>query len=342
MIKKFLLGLCVLVFVFGVFVSASARMFDLRTNKVPKENNEVVFDNLPNLEEDGYSGIYVGDTVKISGETLEGKEVKIVFPSGKNVTLQVIDKVKNYFEKTITFDEEGTYKIEPLNKTFEVCYRAKILPPVTLLKDIVGERTANDDYDKTFINWNNAIAVEVGDLVRRSLPIFSIIVIDKNGNPIPNLAAKKFRTNELGIARIPGGLNSSIIYGDVKCVQYKKFMFDKTGRFVYDSDMKELKDGFMDKNNGKLFIDAKEFLDVLSLPSINSSDLTISDTYIMFGNGTAYPAIVREKNGVKYVNAESVLASIDTPSLGILGTAIEYHIDKTIVYVAPSAGGGQK
>jgi len=54
MIKKFLLGLCVLVFVFGVFVSASARMFDLRTNKVPKENNEVVFDNLPNLEEDGY------------------------------------------------------------------------------------------------------------------------------------------------------------------------------------------------------------------------------------------------------------------------------------------------
>ncbi|RLD19111.1 MAG: hypothetical protein DRI33_03475, partial [Caldiserica bacterium] len=132
------------------------------------------------------------------------------------------------------------------------------------------------------------------------------------------------------------------IYGDVKCVQYKKFIFDKTGRFVYDSDMKELKDGFMDKNNGKLFIDAKEFLDVLSLPSINSSDLTISDTYIMFGNGTAYPAIVREKNGVKYVNVESVLASIDTPSLGILGTAIEYHIDKTIVYVAPSAGGGQK
>ncbi len=339
MIKKFLLGLCILVFVFAVFASTNARMFDLRTNKAPKKSSKVSFDNLHNLMEGGYSGIYVGDTVKISGETNGYREVKIVFPSGKSVTLQVKGKAKNYFEKTITFDEEGTYKVMPLNKTFEVCYRVKALPPVTFLRDIVGERIANDDYDKTFINWNNAIALETGDSLRRPLPVFSIIVFDKNGNPIPDLTAKKFKTNKLGIAEITGGLNSSTIYGDLRSVRYKKFVYDSTGKFVYGSTSKKLKDGFMEKDTGRLLIDAKDFLDALSLPSVNSNDLTIGDTYVKFGNGTAYPAIVKGKNNVKYVNAESVLASIDTRSSGILGTAIEYHSNKTIVYVAFSNGG---
>jgi hypothetical protein len=98
MIKKFLLGLCVLILVFSVFASANARMFDLRTNKAPKGNGEIFFDNPPHLAKNGYSGIYVGDTVKISRISPEGKEFKIVFPSGKSVTLPIVDTTKNYFE----------------------------------------------------------------------------------------------------------------------------------------------------------------------------------------------------------------------------------------------------
>ena len=82
--------------VFSVF--ANARMFDLRTNKASKGNGEIFFDNLPHLAKDGYSGIYVGDTVKISGRSLGGKEFKIVFPSGKSIT--------NVYQKLIGSNNE--------------------------------------------------------------------------------------------------------------------------------------------------------------------------------------------------------------------------------------------
>lgn len=90
--------MCVLVLVFSVFASENARMFDLRTNKVSKGNGEIFFDNLPHLSKNGYSGIYIGDTVKISGRTLEGREFKIVFPLGKSVRSPIVDTTKNYFE----------------------------------------------------------------------------------------------------------------------------------------------------------------------------------------------------------------------------------------------------
>ncbi len=333
--KKVLVSLLVTIFIFSIFAVAKARMFDVRTDKISKEGAEISFDNLPHLQENAYSGIYVGDSVKISGRSVNGREVKIVFPSGKSITLTIIDTTKNYFEKTITFDEEGTYKIEPMkDKCFEVCYRAISLNAI-FLKDIVGERVTNDDYDKNFVNWNNAVASSLGMsvLLGEPLPTFSLLITDSNGNPLPNLKANKFTTNESGIATIAGNPDDSIIYGGVRIIRYKKFIFDKDGHFIYCSSGQKLNDGFFD--NGKLFIDAKNFIsNNFSVDYAN--DITMADNYIMFRNGVAYPAIVKDKNSVKYVNAESVLASINTRSLGIMGTAIEYGNDKTILYVALS------
>ena len=64
-----------------MFVDVNARLIDLRTNKTPAEGVEVFFDNLPNLNDGAYSGIYVGDVVKISGRNIVGADLKIVFPS---------------------------------------------------------------------------------------------------------------------------------------------------------------------------------------------------------------------------------------------------------------------
>lgn len=328
-------------FIFSIFAVADARVFDLRTDKTPKEGAEISFDNLPHLEENAYSGIYVGDSIKISGRSVNGKEVKLIFPSGKIISLPIVDKSKNYpetslgqvFEKTITFNEEGTYKIEPTDKCFEVCYRAVPLN-VAFLKDIVGERVTNDDYDKNFVNWNNAIALPQYGSIRGMLPIFSLLIIDSKGNPIPNLKAKKFTTNESGIAAIAVNPDDSVIYGDIRVVRYKKFIFDKEGHFIYGSSGQKLNDGFLD--NGRLFIDVKDFVGTIF--SVNyTNDITMAGNYIMFRNGVAYPAIVKSKDNIKYVNAESVLASFDMRSLGIMGTAIEYYNDKTILYVALSS-----
>jgi len=331
--RKIVTSFLAVIFVFVSFAVANARMFDFRTDKTPKEGAEISFDNLPHLKDGAYSGIYVGDSVKISGTSNNGKQVDIVFPSGKTITLPIVDTTKNYFEKIITFNEEGTYKIEPLNKSFEVCYRAVPLN-VSFLKDIVGERVTNDDFDKNFVNWNNAIALSEYGSVRAMLPIFSLLIIDSKGNPIPNLKAKKFTTNESGIAAIPGNLNNSVIYGDIRVVRYKKFIFDKEGRFIYGSSGQKLNDGFLD--NGRLFVDAKNFISN-TLSDNYANDVTVADNFIMFKNGVAYPAIVKSKDNIKYVNAESVLASFDMRSLGILGTAIEYYNDKTILYVVLSS-----
>jgi hypothetical protein len=286
---------------------------------------------LPNLNDGAYSGIYVGDVVKISGKNSGRTDLKIVFPSGVSVALPITNKSTNSFNKTIVFNEEGTYKVLPINKTFEVCYRVKVIPPVKLLKNIVGERPSNDDYDKTFINYNNAIAIEKRDMV----PSVSFVVLDKNGNPIPNLVAKKFKTNKFGIATIPINQNSSVIYGELRCVQYKKFVFDRSGHFTYASNEKKLKDGFV--YNGHLIIDAKEFLAALSISAIDANKFEIGDKYVMYENRPAFPAIIREENGLKYVNAESILDSIDTRTLGIFGTAIDYQSDKIAIYVTCSS-----
>lgn len=329
--KRWLLVFCVVALTFSMFVDVNARLIDLRTNKTPAEGVKVFFDNLPNLNDGAYSGIYVGDVVKISGRSFGGADLKIVFPSGSSVTLPITNKSTNSFDKTIIFDEEGTYQILPINKTFEVCYHVKVVLPAKLLSSIVGWRPSNDDYDKTFINYNNAIAIEKGNMV----PSVSFVVLDKNGNPIPNLVAKKFSTNEFGIATIHINQNSSAIYGDLRCVQYKRFVFDRSGHFTYASNEKKLKDGFFD--SGHLFIDAKEFLAVLSISSINANKFEIGDKYVMYENRPAFPAIIREENGVKYVDAESVLTSIDTRTLGVFGTAIDYKSDKIVIYVACSA-----
>jgi len=330
-LKRWLLVLCVVALTFSMLINVNARLVDLRTNKTPEADVEVFFDNLPNLNDGAYSGIYVGDVVKISGKNSGGADLKIVFPSGVNVDLPITNKTINSFDKTIVFDEEGIYQILPINKTFEVCYRVKVIPPVKLLKNIVGERPSNDDYDKTFINYNNAVAIEKVDMV----PSVSFVVLDKNGNPIPNLVAKKFKTNEFGIATIPIDQNSSAIYGDLRCVQYKRFAFDRTGHFIHTSNEKKLKDGFVD--NGHLFIDAKEFLAALSISSVDANKFEIGDKYVMYENRPAFPAIISEKDGVKYVDAESVLTSIDTRTLGIFGTAIDYQSDNIVIYVACSA-----
>ncbi|MGC8721757.1 MAG: hypothetical protein ACP5SB_04175 [Caldisericaceae bacterium] len=330
MSKRIFASFIIFILVLSAVAVTRARIFDLRTGKPLQDNETISLDNLPYLEDGAYSGIYVGDSVDISGRTKDGMDVKITFPSGKVVVLPIVDSSSGFFKKTVTFIEEGTYKIEPIGKDFEVCYR--IIPlKATFLKDIVGEKVGNDDYGKNFVDWNDAVAIEESN-PSHSSPLFllSFLAVDKNGTPIANLKGKKFTTDLYGIGAIPIDPNSPTIYGDIKVVYYDKFTFDKDGHFSYSSNGIKLNDGLMD--NAMLFIDARNFVD--SLLKLGSSDVcTIGDDYIQIKDYTAYPAIVKERGATKYVNAESVLASINTRLLGILGTAIEYYNDKTVLFV---------
>lgn len=334
--KKVLSIFLVLIFVFVSFAVSEARMFDQRSGKIFKSGEEITFDNLPHLADFAYSGIYVEDTVKISGVSKNANDVKIIFPGGKTITLPIVDKTKNYFEKVITFNDEGTYKIDPLNESFEVCYRA-IPINATFLKDIVSERISNDDSDKNFVNWNNAIALEEYEpsTWSHAVPIFSFLIIDSIDDPIPNLKGKRFVTDESGIATIPANPINPIVYGDIRVVGYKKFVFDKDGQFEYNPWSKKLKNGFV--SDRKLFIDVKDFIRNV-LGENYTNDITMGDKFIMFKNGIAYPAIIKNKDNSVFVNAESVLVSINNRSLGIMGTAIEYYGDRIVLYVAYSSG----
>ena len=188
--KKLLAAILLVCVVFTAIGLANARVCDFRTHKNRPSVSGLSIDNLPHLYycstgEYSYSGIFIGDTVKVSG-TVKGlqKSIDVVFPSGKKISIPVLN---HYFEKTITFNEEGQYKIN--DEPFEVDYRAIILLPTKTAKDILHyERAANDEYTKTFVNWNDACVAEEG-----KSSVAHLLIVNKNGNPIPNLKGESLR-----------------------------------------------------------------------------------------------------------------------------------------------------
>jgi hypothetical protein len=316
----------------------NANIFDLRTGKNTEYRQfSVTFDNLPHLYccsplSYGYSGIYVGDTIIISGRINNGGNLTITFPSGKKAVIEgtsVLSDGSNpeiIFKKEITFNEEGICKVNN-SETFEVCYRAVPVRPCILLKDIIGERKANDEYTKTFTNWNNAVAVEEG-----TSKYVNLLIVDKNGDPLPYLSANKFKTDKYGIARIKVDSNEINAYGDVKVVKYEKFIFDTKGNLQYASGGIKNIDAL--EENGVLFINPSSFLSFFVRAPL-ASFLTIKDNYIYSQPlDTAYPTAVKDLDGKVYVEIGPILGTINLDD--ILGSSIQYYSDRTEIFIAVS------
>lgn len=222
--KKFIVAALLICVIFTAIGLANARVFDFRTHKNRPSLSGLSVDNLPHLYccsagEYGYSGIFVGDTVKVSGIVKElQKSVDVEFPSGKRISIPVSN---HYFEKVITFNEDGQYKIN--GEPFEVDYRAIILPPTKTAKDILHyERASNDEYTKTFVNWNDVCVAEEG-----KSSVAHLLIVDKNGNPIPNLKGRKFTTDKYGTTEVPFSSRAITVYGNIKAVVYDKVVFDE-------------------------------------------------------------------------------------------------------------------
>ena len=141
-----------------------------------------------------YSNIFYGGTYTVSGATTLDS-FDIIFPGGKTVHFDT-EKVPNYvrirkFSKVVTFDEIGGYEIISNGEqqySFEVCYRAKILPGTSVLEDIFP------DY-----GVKNAIAVPVGKEVEARL-----VITDTKGDPIRNTSLEVYdlKTDKDGIAKL--------------------------------------------------------------------------------------------------------------------------------------------
>ena len=309
--KKLILVLLAIILAAGALSVANGNVFDLRTEKGKEYYTFNTFSNLPHLycrgsASYGYSGIYVGDVVTVTGYTNE-KEVSIKFPSGKTVNIPVIN---HRFKKTIIFSEEGVYKTNKGN--FEVCYHAVPIKPTLMVKDIVGARAENDERDTTFVDWNNAVLTEKG-----KDSIAYLLITDKNGRPIPNLKGKYFTTNKYGIAKMKVASNKTNLYGNVKIAHYVKLNFDDKRSF----------------QDGHLFVNPQELLSIFKQMDGEQITITVGAHSIM-DNSTkkAYPAIVKMINGKKYVNAEAALAYM-TDHSGIVGTGINYGKDSATVYI---------
>lgn len=322
--------LCVFVMIFSV---AEGRVFDLRTHKNTPVITSVKFDNLPRIgccsaAQYAYSGIFVGDTVNVSGRKVGANPfISIKFPSGK--TVRILAK-NGYFAKKITFDEEGEYVVSG-GFRFKVCYRAIPLPPTLLVKDIIGtELPRNDEYAMTSVNWNDACLAEDGkDATAR------LLITDKNGNPLPNLKTKKFVTDKYGITEVPFSSKDVNIYGDVKAAKYDKIVFDNKGNLVYSSK-KTAKIGAFFKD-GTLYIDTKQLLQY-AFPDfpVLFSDIKFGKDYI--GLYDLYlPAEIIEKNGEVYVNAESLMSVLNQKSVSVLGMSVRYYVDRVEVYIIRSS-----
>ena len=136
-----------------------------------------------------YSNIFYGETLTISGLTVLDS-FDCVFPSGKKVHFDTekASSSERKFSKVVAFDELGIYKIisnGEVEYSFEVCYKAKILPGTPELEEIFP------DY-----NVKNAIAVPNGKEVTVKL-----LITDAKGNPIKNkpLSVYDLKTEENGI-----------------------------------------------------------------------------------------------------------------------------------------------
>ncbi len=318
--------LCMFVLVFSV---AEGRVFDLRTHKNTPVITSVKFDNLPRIgccstAQYAYSGIFVGDTVNVSGrKTGVNPFVSIRFPSGKVVRILVRN---GYFAKKITFDEEGDYVVNG-KFHFKVCYRAIPVSPTLLVKDIIGtELPRNDEYTLTSVNWNDACLAENGKYATARL-----LIVDKNGNPLPNLKTKKFVTDEYGIAEVPFSSKDVNIYGNIKAAKYDKIVFDNKGNLVY-SWRKGVEIGAFFKN-GTLYIDAKQLV-LYAFPDfpLLFSELKFGKNYI--GLYDLYlPAEILKKNGEVYVNVESLMSVLNRKSVSVLGMSVKYYTDRVEIYI---------
>ncbi len=356
--RKVVWGITVMLLLSITFSLAEGKVFDLRTHKNLSSPIGIAFDNVPHLYEShqgkkyGYSGIFVGDSIKVSGETEKDANIEIVFPSGKIVKITPSD---GYFEKEITFDEEGNYSVKLVSKnsgkqlneeSFNVSYRAIPIAPTLQVKDIInGMLRTNDWSARESINWNHACAAEDGKNGTAHL-----LIVKSNGEPLANFKGKQFTTDKFGIAKIPFSSKSIKIYGDIRAVRYDKLVFDRNGKLIYSSVPQKI-DAFV--NEKTFYLNEKEFFSyVFKEAAKNEKDIMIeNNSGVKFSNveigknyifepvsKVAIPAKITEKNGQTYVNAESLLALISYPpsedfNFGIAGTSMRYYPDRIEIYI---------
>ena len=145
-----------------------------------------------------YSGIYVNETVTLKGYTNRAIKVfYLVFPSGKKIEVSTTpgncDECANYFEKTVTFDEPGYYKIKDKSniphESFAVYYKAVPSSNVIRVKDI---------FDTTLSHLpGDAIVVFEGETEK-----VKFLIKDANGKIMRNtpIGAYGLKTDENGMA----------------------------------------------------------------------------------------------------------------------------------------------
>ena len=196
-----------------------------------------------------YSGIYLNDTVKISGYTVLDS-FDIVFPSEKSVHIDTEKTNSKYypqttgsgtqdiyireFSKTITFDEIGEYKIFSNGKIvtptvggyveykFKVLYKAKLIDALTL-----GKLDGNPAHENTLLLKDGEdIAVK-------------LMLTDAKGNIARNksISLYNLKTDENGIVSIKiEGKNKYespfVVYGDILCWVCDYTAFDKDGNLI--------------------------------------------------------------------------------------------------------------
>jgi hypothetical protein len=311
------------------FTITSGRVFDIRTNKTYNPGVfPVQIDNLPHLyccsqAAYAYSGIFVEQNITVSGSVENSSSVDIAFPSGK---IESIEVKNGYFKKNILFDEEGTYSIA--DTSFEVVYRATPLSPTSVYTEIFGLRPQIDVYSGSFVDWNDSILVEKG----KSVNLF-LLLLDGQGNPIPNLNTRTMNTNADGVASLSVASTDSFnVYGPVKKVDYVKIAFDKNGKQIYASENKKVKSIL---NDDKIFVSIDDFTR-FALSQFGQDtfkqNVEIGDGYIYLkGLNTAFPVESYEVNQETYADLESFIRAIDCLTYG---TSIRYYPDRTEYYVA--------
>ncbi len=203
-----------------------------------------------------YSGIYVNETVTLKGYTERAiKMFYLVFPSGKKIEINTTpgncDECANYFEKTVTFDEPGYYKIEDKSniphESFAVYYKAIPSSDVIKVKDI---------FDTTLSHLpGDAIAVFEGETEK-----VKFLIKDANGKIMRNtpIGAYGLKTNENGtVTFVITGKSPSesstdccgelfvngkhappfLIYGDVSASLVRRITINKKYAVKKDGDL---------------------------------------------------------------------------------------------------------
>ncbi len=221
-----------------------------------------------------YSGIYVGETVTLKGYTRQNIDAfYVVFPSGKKTEVNTVkgncDECANYFEKTITFDEPGTYKLEnkessnsneTLYKRFCVFYRAKPVTHVTtvkelfpFLKDYMKDAIVVIEGEKETVKL--LITDANGKIMRNTLIGEYGLKTDKNGIVTLSLTGSFGIKDSLfgccGEVFVNGKSAPVLIYGDLLANLVRKVSISKK---------------YAKKINGNVYVPEKMILPCLSEP----------------------------------------------------------------------------